>query len=99
MTLGVSSVPPPDIGGYHFGLEALFFDDDCFVDGISDISLAAFEFRFGVLLSVTSLLLQTIKLAGHDGYEQYLQQLVFVIENIKEHSNNYYYYMTPCPWL
>jgi len=41
----------------------------------------------------------TIQLVGPDAYSPALQQLVFVLENIKEHANNYYYYMTPCPWL
>jgi hypothetical protein len=75
------------------------YKEDQFVAGFSSLLRST---NYGLLLSACSLLYVTIKIVGPEAYSTSLQQLVFVLENnenIKEHSNNYYYYMTPCPWL
>lgn len=55
--------------------------------------------NYGLLLSAMSLFKGTIKIVGPEGYECLLPQLVFILRNIKDHAQDYYYYMTPCPWL
>jgi len=72
------------------------YHEEAFKAGFSTILRST---NFGLLLSACSLLYVTIQLVGPEAYSPALQQLVFVLENIKEHANNYYYYMTPCPWL
>ena len=41
----------------------------------------------------------SIKLFGHEGYEGLVPQLVVILSHIQEYAQDYYYYMTPCPWL
>jgi len=44
-------------------------------------------------------MLGTIQIFGPDGYEQFMLPLLKILRNINDHATDYYYYMTPCPWL
>ena len=44
-------------------------------------------------------MLGTINLFGPDGYEQFIHPLLKILRNINDYATDYYYYMTPCPWL
>jgi len=36
---------------------------------------------------------------GPQGFHVHIPQLISILNNINQHSQDYYYYMTPCPWL
>lgn len=55
--------------------------------------------NYGLLLSSCSLLHAVIQIFGHQGYESLISKLVLIMQNINDYAQDYFYYMTPCPWL
>lgn len=53
----------------------------------------------GLLLSGMSLVLTTISTFGRQGYEEIIPLIIQKMANISKYAQDYYYYMTPCPWL
>jgi len=72
------------------------YDRDRWIYGIGVLLKST---NYGLLLSSCALLLGTITLFGHNGYEHFIEPLVKILRNINDHATDYYYYMTPCPWL
>lgn len=36
---------------------------------------------------------------GHENFVSVLPQLVTILSEMQKYSQDYFYYMTPCPWL
>lgn len=57
------------------------------------------ESNYGVLLSTMALLNGILEIFGRGGYEEVVSPLITRLSNIAKDSDDYRYYMTPCPWL
>jgi hypothetical protein len=55
--------------------------------------------NLGLLLSAVTLLLGTIKIHGSSGYEEFIDPLINIFQRMPNYAQEYYYYVTPCPWL
>jgi len=53
----------------------------------------------GLLLSACSLLLGTINIVGRNDFHSLVPLIVQNLAHVDQNAQNYYYYMTPCPWL
>ena len=76
--------------------EKQIYDKDLWVQGLHGLLKST---NYGLLLSACSLMKGTIKMFGHEGFESLVPQLVIILSHIQEYAQDYYYYMTPCPWL
>lgn len=50
-------------------------------------------------MSACALIHGTISIMGRDGFNELVPILIKILSNINAHATDYYYYMTPCPWL
>lgn len=50
-------------------------------------------------MSSAALIHGTISIMGRDGFSELVPVLIKILTNINMHAADYYYYMTPCPWL
>jgi AP-2 complex subunit alpha len=55
--------------------------------------------NYGLLLSACSLIHGVIGTMGRSGFERIPAKLIVIMSKINDYSQDYYYYMTPCPWL
>ena len=55
--------------------------------------------NYGLLLSSCALLKTSITMFGNENFVPLMPQLVTILSDIQKYSQDYYYYMTPCPWL
>jgi hypothetical protein len=39
------------------------------------------------------------QVASPEPYQQFIPVLLQLLRNINDNAKDYYYYMTPCPWL
>ena len=57
------------------------------------------EKNYGLLLTSVTLLKGLVEIEGPDRYLTLAGPLVHRLSNMHQHAHDYYYYMTPCPWL
>lgn len=55
--------------------------------------------NYGLLLSTCALINGTISVIGRQGYEDLVPKFIKILANINQYATDYFYYMTPCPWL
>ena len=76
--------------------QKLIYKPDIWVEGMHSLLSST---NYGLLLSACSLLLTTIKMFGPEQYVSLTPQLVTILSDMQKYAQDYYYYMTPCPWL
>ena len=57
------------------------------------------EKNYGLLLTSITLLKGIIEIEGPHRYASLAGPLINRLMNMHQHAHDYYYYMTPCPWL
>jgi AP-2 complex subunit alpha len=72
------------------------YDEKVWIEGFKYLLTSM---NLGLLLSATSLMLGTIKMKGPSGYEPFVGPLIHILKTMNEHAQEYFYYMTACPWL
>ena len=72
------------------------YDYQTWMDGFSYLLTSN---NLGLLLSTTTLMLGTIKLKGAQGFDQFIGPLINIFKKMHDYAQEYFYYMTPCPWL
>ena len=50
-------------------------------------------------MSACSLIQGTLTIMSRSGFEELVPILIKILSSISQHATDYYYYMTPCPWL
>ena len=76
--------------------QKLIYKPEIWVEGMHSLLSAT---NNGLLLSACSLLKTTIQMFGPESYVGLMPRLVGVLADMQKYAQDYYYYMTPCPWL